>query len=218
MFDLFFLFFSSILITAGSTVVLARNTIYCALALIVAFINAGLLALILRAELICFVIMIVYVGAVAVLFLFVVMMLDLRPLQLKEKYGKYLPYVLIVASFLLLEVCLISYFYNVSPNAPDLLSYPRPRQTENVLAIGMIIYTQFILIFQISGYILLVAMIGAIVLTMKTNKNKIYKTQNIRHQNQRSKESSLVLTKPSIGAGISLEQAKNIISKGKLEE
>lgn len=218
MFDLFFVFFSTILIGAGCVVVSARNTVYCALALIVAFINAGLLSLLLSAELICFVIMIVYVGAVAVLFLFVVMMLDLRPEKLKEQYGPYMRYALIIAAFLLFEVCLISYFYSVSPSAPDLFSYPRPRQTENVLAIGMLLYTQFILIFQIAGYMLLVAMIGAIVLTLKIKKNPFYKTQDISNQNKRSSAASLVLTQPAKGAGVTLAQAKHIIKEGHMEE
>ncbi len=200
---IFFYLFSAILITSALGVILLRNTVYSALSLIVAFLNAAILMLLMRSEFLTFVIMIVYVGAVAVLFLFVVMMLDLKAPALKKTFGKHLPALLSVGALLLVEVCLICFYYQASSKAPDLLAFPRPRGVENVAALGQIIYTNFILNFQIAGYVLLVAMIGAIVLTMDDKKKRDFKRQSASQQLHRDPKSTLVLTSPEIGKGIS---------------
>ncbi len=157
------------------------------------------------AEFISFVVMIVYVGAVAVLFLFVVMMLNIKAKDLKITFGPYLYVALGVALLLAIEIGLMAFFFQSSPNAENLLTFPRPRRTENIIALGQVIYTHYAYIFQIAGLILFVAMIGAIVLTDNMRRTLFLKKQDVSAQIKRSKENSLVLTSPPIGQGVSLE-------------
>jgi NADH-quinone oxidoreductase subunit J len=167
-----------------------------------AFIHSAILILIAGAEFISFVLMIVYVGAVAVLILFVVMMLDLKSKKIQEKFNYYFPIVLGVSAFLLAEIIALAYYFAPSNNARDILVYPRPSRTENIIALGQHIYTHYAFIFQISGMILFVAMIGAIVLTLNNKTSYVLKRQNPEKQIKRSKENSLVLTTPESGKGI----------------
>lgn len=209
------------MVGASAFVVFSKNTVYSVFALIVAFINMGLITLLLRAEFLCFVVMIVYVGAVAVLFLFVVMMCGHEDAQKGSSFNRYLPIALIIFAILLVEVCLFAYFYKVLPSAPDLLAYPRFKNTDNVTSIGLLLYTHFMLNFQIAGYILLIAMIGAIVLTQGSKKSKtssLLKKQSVRDQNYRSKENSLMMTSPKVGAGIQMKEVLKLYKMPELKD
>lgn len=200
--SILFTVFAVCLITSACVVIFAKNTVYSALALIVAFFNAALLILLSGAEFISFVLMIVYVGAVAVLFLFVVMMLNIKGHDLKVAFGSYLYTTLFVATLLMIEMCVVSFFFEGSPNAENLLTFPRPSRVENIVALGQLLYTHYAYIFQMSGFILFVAMIGAIVLTDGLRCTSFFKKQEVRDQIKRSKENSLVLTSPSVGKGV----------------
>lgn len=211
-----FYMFATCLIGSACIVIFARNTIYNALALIVAFFNAAALMLIGGAEFLSFVLMIVYVGAVAVLFLFVVMMLNLTQKGLKTTFGPYFYTAISVGLLLVIEIVLTTYFFETLPQSADLLVSPRPSRTQNTIALGQILYTHYAYIFQVGGFILFVAMIGAIVLTDGMRRSKPHMKQNISAQNKRSKENSLMLTNPGIGTGITTESiGKNYIKKDK---
>jgi NADH-quinone oxidoreductase subunit J len=199
---LLFYFFASILIASAGCVIFSRNTVYAALSLMVAFFNAAVLMLIAGAEFVSFMIIVVYIGAVAVLFLFVVMMLNLKNTDLKASFGPYLIAALGVGGVLLIEACIMAYFFEGSPEAFNSLAFPRPRKLENIYAIGEILYTHYAFAFQIAGVILFVAMIGAIVLTEGVSRERRFLKQNTRDQNRRSKENSMALTSPTIGKGV----------------
>jgi len=200
-----FAIFSACLLSAACIVIFAKNTVYNVLALIVAFFNAAALMLIGGAEFLSFVLMIVYVGAVAVLFLFVVMMLNLKADNLRSTFGPYLYGVLAVGVLLIVEIVIAAYFFDGHPQAVDLLVSPRPSRTQNTLALGQIIYTQYGYIFQVGGLILFVAMIGAIVLTEGVRRTVPHRKQNISLQIQRTKKNSLILTNPGIGMGVKID-------------
>lgn len=208
--------FATCLIGSACIVIFAKNTVYNALALIVAFFNAAALMLIGGAEFLSFVLMIVYVGAVAVLFLFVVMMLNLTKNSLKTTLGPYFYTALSVGLLLIIEIVLTTYFFEALPQSADLLVSPRPSRTQNTIALGQILYTHYAYIFQVGGFILFVAMIGAIVLTGGMRRQKPHMKQNISEQNKRSKENSLMLINPGIRAGITPDTiSKNYIKKDK---
>ncbi len=214
---LLFYIFATCLISSACVVIFARNTVYNALALIVAFFNAAALMLIGGAEFLSFVLMIVYVGAVAVLFLFVVMMLNLKENNIKTTFGPYLYCAIAVGLLLFVEIGLITYFFEVHPHAADLLVSPRPSRTQNTMALGQILYTHYAYIFQVGGLILFVAMIGAIVLTEGMRRTTPHKKQDVSKQNQRTKENSLVLTSPGIRMGVTTDLiTQHQIKKGDL--
>lgn len=214
---LLFYIFATCLISSACVVIFARNTVYNALALIVAFFNAAALMLIGGAEFLSFVLMIVYVGAVAVLFLFVVMMLNLKENNIKTTFGPYLYSAIAVGLLLFVEIGLITYFFEVHPHAADLLVSPRPSRTQNTMALGQILYTHYAYIFQVGGLILFVAMIGAIVLTEGMRRTTSHKKQDVSKQNQRTKENSLVLTSPGIRMGVTTDLiTQHQIKKGDL--
>ncbi|MDP3372253.1 MAG: NADH-quinone oxidoreductase subunit J [Candidatus Paracaedibacteraceae bacterium] len=200
-----FIVFSMCLLGAASVVVFSKNTLYSALALIVVFFNAAAIILMSGAEFLSFVLMIVYVGAVAVLFLFIIMMLNLKKNEFEISYGPYLYSALGVALLLIAEIIAAAYFFTEHPNALDLLVSPRQSRVQNVVALGQILYTHYAYIFQVGGLILFVAMIGAIVLTTGARRIVPNRTQNVSKQNQRSKENSLVITSPKSGEGIASE-------------
>lgn len=200
-----FILFSVCLLSSACVVILAKNTLYSALALIVSFFNAAALILLSGAEFLSFVLLIVYVGAVAVLFLFIIMMLNLKASEFKTPFGPYLYVALSVATLLALEIIGAGYLFSKHQNAMDLLSSPHSSRTTNVIAIGQILYTHYAYIFQVTGLILFVAMIGAIVLTSGLRRTISTRTQNVGKQNQRSKENSLILTHPISGEGVTME-------------
>lgn len=162
-----FYLFAFILIASAVMVVSSRNPVHSVLYLILAFFNAAAIFLIAGAEFLAMILVIVYVGAVAVLFLFVVMMLDIDFAQLREGFQRYAPFGAVVGGILFLELLLVLGAWQFSPDAQELRLSPTPSGATNTEAIGRVLYTDYIFLFQISGLILLVAMIGAIVLTLR---------------------------------------------------
>jgi NADH-quinone oxidoreductase subunit J len=196
-----FYVFAFILIASAVMVVTARNPVHSVLYLILAFFNAAALFLIAGAEFLAMILIIVYVGAVAVLFLFVVMMLDVDFAQLREGFQRYAPIGAVVGGILFLELVLVLGAWRFATDAQDLRLAPIPDGVTNTEAIGRILYTDHIYLFQLSGLILLVAMIGAIVLTLRDRPGT--KRQNVAEQIARS--SNVVMAQPALGEGIRRE-------------
>jgi NADH-quinone oxidoreductase subunit J len=194
-----FYLFAAVLIASAVMVVTARNPVHSVLFLILAFFNAAALFLIAGAEFLAMILVIVYVGAVAVLFLFVVMMLDIDFARLREGFQRYAPIGAIVGGILFLELLLVLGSWTFADQSEDLRLSPNPgASVTNAEAIGHILYTDYVYLFQISGLILLVAMIGAIVLTLRERVGT--RRQNIGAQVSRS--GSISLEQVPTGAGI----------------
>ena len=196
-----FYLFAFILIASAVMVVTSRNPVYSVLYLILAFFNAAALFLIAGAEFLAMILVIVYVGAVAVLFLFVVMMLDVDFVQLREGFQRYAPIGAIIGGILFLELIFVLGAWSFAADAGDLRLAPTPAGVSNTEAIGRILYTDHVYLFQLSGLILLVAMIGAIVLTLRDKPTA--RRQNVAAQIARSAE--VVMAQPALGAGIRRE-------------
>ncbi len=197
---IFFYLFSFILVSSALIVVSARNTIYSVLFLILAFLNAAALFVLLGAEFLAMLLIVVYVGAIAVLFLFVVMMLDIDKIDLKHKINKNLPFLFIISLIMFLEIFTIVKISSLPVRITP--SFPTPDNVSNVKALGDILYTDFVYPFQLCGAILFVAMIGAIILTLK-EQNPLLRRQNISKQLLRNKANSLEIIKVKSGEGIS---------------
>ena len=176
-------------------VISSRNPVHSVLFLILAFFNAAGLFVMLGAEFLAMLLVVVYVGAVAVLFLFVVMMLDINFAELREGFQKYLPLGLIVGGLLLAELCL-----TVFAGASRLTSIPELDGPHNTAAIGLVLYTDYVYLFQLAGLILLVAMIGAITLTLR--KREGVKRQTITEQNNRTRAQSVEVVSVPTGQGV----------------
>jgi len=193
--------FSFVLVSSALVVVSTRNMVNAVIFLILAFFNVAGLFIILGAEYIAMLLIVVYVGAIAVLFLFVVMMLDIDT-KITETINRRKPLITMIIIVIMSELFLITKFSNLNFGSSK-LPFPTPQNISNTLAIGKILYTDFILPFQISGAILFVAMIGAIILTMKSEKRYIRK-QLISSQVFRTKNQSLEIVKVKSGEGIDL--------------
>jgi len=189
-----FYIFSFIAITSAMMVISAKNPVHSVLFLILAFFNVAGLFVLLGAELLAMILIIVYVGAVAVLFLFVVMMLNINFARMKEGFAKYLPLGIVVAAILLVEL------FFVLNNSPKNINLTKETGVTNTEAIGNVLYTDYAYVFQISGLILLVAMIGAIVLTHRQREG--VKKQNIGKQLSRRRKDSIEIVKVESGRGI----------------
>lgn len=196
-----FYLFAFILIASAVMVVTARNPVHSVLYLILAFFNAAALFLIAGAEFLAMILVIVYVGAVAVLFLFVVMMLDVDFAQLREGFQRYAPIGAVIGGIMLLQLLFVLGAWRFAGDAAQLRLAPTPEGVSNTEALGRILYTDHIYLFQISGLILLVAMIGAIVLTLRERPGT--RRQNVAEQVARSSE--VRLARPEPGAGIRRE-------------
>ena len=194
-----FYVFALILLASAVMVVSARNPVHSVLFLILAFFNAAALFLIAGAEFLAMVLVIVYVGAVAVLFLFVVMMLDVNFAELRSGFQRYLPVGGLVGVVLFVEILSVAWGWKVSLGAATLRMSPAPA-ISNTQALGNIIYTDYIFLFQAAGLVLLVAMIGAIVLTLRDRRTSRH--QSIRMQTARTVGDTLEMVEVSIGAGI----------------
>jgi NADH-quinone oxidoreductase subunit J len=159
-------------------VVTSRNLVHSVLFLILAFFNAAALFLLMGAEFIAMMLVVVYVGAVAVLFLFVVMMLDINFTALRQGFQTYLPIGLLIGVVLFVEILISLGAWSIGPEMIAAASAPTPAPADvsNTKAIGKLLYTQYVLLFQISGLILLVAMIGAIVLTLRQRPGVLRQT------------------------------------------
>jgi NADH-quinone oxidoreductase subunit J len=179
-------------------VVTSRNPVHSVLFLILAFFNAAALFLIAGAEFLAMILVIVYVGAVAVLFLFVVMMLDVDFAKLREGFQRYAPLGAVLGAILFLELVLVYATWTFAQDAAGLRLNPTPSDVDNTRALGRILYTDHVWLFQLSGLILLVAMIGAIVLTLRGKPTS--KRQDVGKQVARS--GSVNLRQPALGAGL----------------
>jgi len=195
-----FYFFSAILLLCGIMVISSRNPVHSVLFLILAFFNAAGLFVLLGAEFLAMILVVVYVGAVAVLFLFVVMMLDIDFSELKRGAQQYVLVGAGVGIVLLLELIGSASLWKFSAAAPNALAHPTPAGLSNTEALGRILYTDYIYYFQIAGLVLLVAMIGAIVLTLRHRPG--VRRQSIGRQNARvaSEAMTVVDVKPGQGA------------------
>jgi NADH-quinone oxidoreductase subunit J len=194
-----FYIFAAVLLVSAAMVVSARNPVHSVLFLILAFFNAAALFLIAGAEFLAMILVIVYVGAVAVLFLFVVMMLDVDFEELRTGYQRYLPVGATVGAVLFVELAMVLGGWTLAPAAVQLRMSPTPSGVSNTEALGRVLYTDYVFLFQTAGLILLVAMIGAIVLTLRDRKTSRH--QNIERQTARAVVETLEMMSVSIGAG-----------------
>ncbi len=194
----FFYLFSTILVACGLSVITARNPVHSVLFLILAFFNAAGLFVLLGAEFLAMILVIVYVGAVAVLFLFVVMTLDIDFAELRSGVGRYLPVGLAVGIVLLAELIFMVGGFAVAPGAIQ----PIPAgQVTNAAAIGRVLYTKYVYFFELSGGVLLVAMIGTIVLTLR--HRRATKRQDVARQVGRKRHEAIEVVEVETGQGIS---------------
>ena len=201
--SLLFYMFVTALVLSASGVVFIRNPLYCVLCLIVAFFNAAGLFLLTGAEFLALILVIVYVGAVAVLFLFVVMMLDISKENNEEKpLSNYIKVTSMLAFVFALELGFTAYQWWHSTKVNDLAAFSSSSKTSNTHALGELLYTHYFYVFQIAGIILLVAMIGAIVLTLHPHKKQQIKRQDIARQLKRNKENGLKLVKVEFHKGL----------------
>jgi len=194
-----FYMFAAFAIFAGVMVISARNPVHSVLFLILAFFNAAALFVLMGAEFLAMILVIVYVGAVAVLFMFVVMMLDIAFTELREGFLQYLPIGGLVGLILLVELLAVVAGWLIDPGVAQNLAHPAPSGVTNTEAIGRILYTDYIYLFQASGLVLLVAMIGAIVLTLRRREG--VKRQRIADQVARRREDTLEIRKVQPGSG-----------------
>src|SRR5579875_1793326 len=164
---LFFYLFSAVMIGAAFMVISARNPVHSVLFLILAFVNAAGLFVMMGAEFLAMILVVVYVGAVAVLFLFVVMMLDVDFAELKQGVLQYLPIGAVVGGIFLAELLLVVGAWAIGPGVPAAITAPIPTNVPNTEALGLVLYTRYVYFFEGAGMVLLVAMIGAIVLTLQ---------------------------------------------------
>lgn len=197
-----FYLFSSILVLSALMVISARNPVHSVLFLILGFFNAAGLFVMLGAEFIAMILVIVYVGAVAVLFLFVVMMLDINFSDLRKGAMQFVPVGVGIGAVLLFELFLLYKHWSFGVGAAEQVAVPAPDGIEvtNTKALGEVLYTDYVLAFQVSGLILLVAMIGAIVLTLRKRPG-VYK-QKVSDQFARRREDVLEVTKVTPGTGV----------------
>ncbi len=190
---LFFYLFAAVMLGAGLMVVVSRNPVFSVLFLILAFFNAAGLFVLIGAEFIAMLLVVVYVGAVAVLFLFVVMMLDINFAEMRAGFQKYLPIGLVVGGILVFE--LVAAMYGDAFSGATL---PAASEISNTRALGNVLYTKYMYLFQVAGLILLVAMIGAISLTMRRRSG--VRRQEIAEQNMRRREDSVEIVDVPVGA------------------
>lgn len=197
-----FYLFALVTVTAGFFVVISRNPVHSVLWLILAFLSSAGLFVLLGAEFVAMLLVIVYVGAVAVLFLFVVMMLDVDFAELRGGMAQYLPMGLLIGVVLLVELGLVFGHWTFADGyeAARAAVTPSINDTENTIALGQLIYTQYIYLFQAAGLILLVAMIGAIVLTMRHRSD--VKRQDVLSQMYRDPGKAMELKDVKPGQGL----------------
>ncbi|UTW54071.1 NADH-quinone oxidoreductase subunit J [Kordiimonas sp. SCSIO 12610] len=199
-----FWLFASITVASGLLVISARNPVHSVLWLILAFFSAAGLFVLMGAEFLAMLLIIVYVGAVAVLFLFVVMMLDINFKELRQGFLQYLPIGGLIGLVLAVELVAIGAAWQFGPEVANNAASPATavEGASNIEALGAIIYTDYIYAFQVAGMVLLVAMIGAIVLTLRTRPG--VRRQNIARQVARRPEDAFELVDVEKGEGVSI--------------
>jgi NADH-quinone oxidoreductase subunit J len=198
-----FYLLSAVLVASGVMVITQRNPVHSVLFLILAFFNAAGLFLLAGAEFLAMVLVVVYVGAVAVLFLFVVMLLDVDLVKLREGFLRYLPIGATIGIVLLIELVFFifpNWIFGGQVATALAAKTPSPSMVSNTDALGRLIYTDYIYLFQAAGLVLLVAMIGAILLTLRSREG--VRRQNIARQTARTKESTIELRKVPTGGGL----------------
>jgi NADH-quinone oxidoreductase subunit J len=196
---LFFYLFAGICVASAVMVITSRNPVHSVLFLILAFVNASGLFVLMGAEFLAMILIVVYVGAVAVLFLFVVMMLDVDFAELRQGFLDYLPIGALIGLIFLVELVLVLGAWAIGPGVPAIAA-PTPTDITNTEALGRILYTRYIYFFQAAGLVLLVAMIGAIVLTLRHKVN--VRRQNVREQIARTPATAMEIRQVRPGQGI----------------
>jgi NADH-quinone oxidoreductase subunit J len=199
---LFFYLFAGVCIASAVMVIAARNPVHSVLFLILAFVNAAGLFVLMGAEFLAMILIVVYVGAVAVLFLFVVMMLDVDFAELRQGVLNYLPIGALVGAVLLAELLTVVFAWVIGPDVAKAITAPIPPVSDvsNTQALGLVLYTRYIYFFQAAGIILLVAMVGAIVLTLQHKPN--VRRQNIAEQVARRRDTAIEIVKVKSGQGL----------------
>jgi NADH-quinone oxidoreductase subunit J len=197
---LFFYLFAGVCVASAVMVIVSRNPVHSVLFLILAFVNASGLFLLMGAEFLAMILVVVYVGAVAVLFLFVIMMLDVDFAQLREGFIEYLPVGLVIGGIFMFELLLVVGSWLIQPGTTKAITAAIPTNVSNTEALGLVLYTQYIHYFQLAGIVLLVAMIGAIVLTLR--HKAAVKRQDINVQNARTPELAMSVRKVASGQGL----------------
>src|ERR1700730_1586836 len=197
-----FWLFAFVAVASGVMVIGARNPVHSVLFLILAFFNAAGLFVLLGAEFLAMILIVVYVGAVAVLFLVVVMMLDINFVQLREGFLRYLPIGGLIGLVLLAELVLVFGAWITAPDVASAISAPTPAviRVTNTAALGTLLYTRYVYAFQAAGVILLIAMIGAIVLTLRARQD--VRRQRIGLQQARLRRDTIELVKMPPGQGV----------------
>jgi NADH-quinone oxidoreductase subunit J len=197
---LFFYLFSAVCVASAVMVIASRNPVHSVLFLILAFVNAAGLFVLMGAEFLAMILIVVYVGAVAVLFLFVVMMLDVDFAELRQGFLQYLPIGILVGVIFFVELVAVVGAWVIGPALPQAISSPIPANITNTEALGRVLYTQYVYYFEAAGLVLLVAMIGAIVLTLQHRVN--VKRQSISNQVARTPATAIEVVKVQSGQGL----------------
>ena len=201
LYSITFYVFSLVAVLSALMVISARNPVHSVLFLILSFVNASGLFVLLGAEFLAMILVIVYVGAVAVLFLFVVMMLDISFVKLREGFLQYLPFGALLGIVLIIELGILFLTRSFSENSlSKFVESPMINEIENTKLIGQVLYTDYFYLFQISGLILLVAMVGSITLTLR-DRGQV-KRQNISQQNYLNANDSIEKKNIKLGEGI----------------
>ena len=201
LYSITFYVFSLVAILSALMVISARNPVHSVLFLILSFVNASGLFVLLGAEFLAMILVVVYVGAVAVLFLFVVMMLDINFVKLREGFLQYLPFGALLGIVLIVELGILFLTKSFSENSlSKFVESPVMNEVENTKLIGQVLYTNYFYLFQISGLILLVAMVGSITLTLR-DRGQV-KRQDISQQNYLDANDSIEKKKIKLGEGI----------------
>ena len=197
---LFFYVFAGVCVASAVMVIVSRNPVHSVLYLILAFVNASGLFILMGAEFLGMMLIVVYVGAVAVLFLFVIMMLDVDFVELREGFMQYLPIGLVIGGIFVFELLLVVGGWTINPSVTKNITAAIPTNISNTEALGLVLYTKYIHYFQLAGMVLLVAMIGAIVLTLRHKVS--VKRQDINVQNARTPELAMSVRKVASGQGL----------------
>ena len=197
---LFFYLFACVCVASAVMVIASRNPVHSVLFLILAFVNAAALFMMMGAEFLAMILIVVYVGAVAVLFLFVVMMLDVDFAELKHGVLQYLPIGVLVGGILLAELLLVVGGWAIGPGVKTAIAAPIPANVTNTEALGLVLYTKYVYFFEGAGMVLLVAMVGAIVLTLQHRVR--VRRQSIPVQNAREPATAIQVIKVKTGQGL----------------
>ena len=196
----FFYLFACTCVASAVMVIASRNPVHSVLWLILAFVNAAGLFMMLGAEFLALILIVVYVGAVAVLFLFVIMMLDIDVTEIKHGMLQYLPFGLLIGGIVLVELLLVVGTWTIGAGLPSAVAVPIQANITNTEALGLVLYTRYVYFFEAAGMILLIAMIGAIVLTLEHRVR--VKRQNAYEQVNRMPSAAIEIVKVRTGQGL----------------